>query len=237
MKHTLEELRNITYKNRKRFLELFTTLGYGHVTSAFSWAEISTILYYEVMNLSEENPDRMVISKGHGAGMLFPVLEDIGKISREEMESILKVGGNSKKLRKFFYPGFDFYGGSLGIGIAMAVGLAKGDKLNNSTRKTYCILGDAECYEGSVWEAIHLAGHLELDNLIVIVDRNYLGCSDFTEHMLKLEPFKEKWIYSGWEVKEMDGHNLKMIYDALSMSSDKAGVAGGGVKKSISRSV
>ena len=83
------------------FLELFTALDYGHVTSAFSWAEISTIWYYEVMNLSEENPDRMVISKGHGGGMLFPILEDIGKISREEMESILKVGGNNKSLRNF----------------------------------------------------------------------------------------------------------------------------------------
>ena len=228
MKHTLEELRNITYKNRRRFLELFTKLGYGHVTSAFSWAEISTILYYEVMNFSEENSDRMVVSKGHGAGMLFPVFEDLGWISREEMENILKVGGDNRKIKKFFCPGFDFYGGSLGMGIAMAVGLAKGDKLNNSSRKTFCILGDAECYEGSVWEAIHLAGHLELDNLIVIVDRNFLGCSDFTEHMLRLEPFKEKWIYSGWEVNEVDGHNLEMIYKTLSLALSRQKSGGGG---------
>lgn len=221
MKHTLEELRNITYKNRRRFLELFTNLGYGHVTSAFSWAEISTILYYEIMNFSGEESDRMIVSKGHGAGMLFPIFEDLGFINREEMENILKVGGDNRKIKKLFYPGFDFYGGSLGIGIAMAVGLAKGDKINNSSRKVYCILGDAECYEGSVWEAIHFAGHHELDNLIVIVDRNFLGCSNFTEKMIRLEPFKEKWIYSGWDVYEVEGHNLENVYNSLVFASSQ----------------
>ena len=219
MKHSLEDLRNITYRNRKRFLELFTKLGYGHLTSAFSWAEISTVLYYEIMNFSGATPDRMVISKGHGAGMLFPIFEDLNLISREEMEETLKVGGNNMKLKKLFYPGFDFYGGSLGIGMAMAVGLAKGDKLNNSAQKTYCLLGDAECYEGAVWEAIHFAGHHKLDNLIAVVDRNFLGCSDFTEHMLKLEPFKEKWIFSDWDVYEVDGHNIEVVYNALLLAS------------------
>ena len=232
MKHTIKELKDITYNNRKRFLELFTTLGYGHVTSAFSWAEIATILYYEVMNLpsdpfSESNSDRMVVSKGHGCGILFPIFEDIGWFSRDEMQRTLRTGSKNQKLRACFYPGFDFYGGSLGIGIGMAVGMAKGDKLSNSSRRTYCILGDAECYEGSVWEAIHFAGHHELNNLTVIVDRNRLGCSDFTEHMLKLEPFKEKWIYSGWEVKEIDGHDLEMIYTALIDAISKTSMGGG----------
>ena len=227
MRYTFEELKNITYDTRKRFLELFTALGYGHVTSAFSWAEIAVILYYEIMNLpnnlsSVKIPDRMVVSKGHGCGILFPIFENLNLVPRSEMEEILKVGGKSNaKLKKLFYPGFDFYGGSLGIGIGMAAGLAKSDKIDNSSNITYCVLGDAECYEGSVWESVHFAAHNELNNLVVIVDRNGLGCSDFTEDMLKLEPFKEKWIYSGWNVYEIDGHNLESVYNALVSASSK----------------
>ena len=224
MKHTVNDLKNITLRNRKRFLELFTALGYGHLTSAFSWAEIATVLYYEVMKLSadglpDKNSDRMVISKGHGAGMLFPIFENLGWFSKEEMQNILRPGGDSSKINKMFYPGFDFYGGSLGIGIGLAVGMAKGDKLSSSSKKTYCLVGDAECYEGSVWETINFAGHHELDNLIVIVDRNNLGCSDFTEHMLKLEPFRERWASFGWAVYETDGHDLQSLYDTFTLLS------------------
>ena len=225
MKHTVKELKDITYKTRRRFLELFTTLGYGHVTSAFSWAEIAVVLYYEIMKLpldsfDYKNSDRMVVSKGHGCGILFPIFEDMNLINRSEMEEILKIGGrNNTKLKKLFYPGFDFYGGSLGIGIGMAVGLSMGDKLSKSPNLTYCILGDAECYEGSVWEAVHFAGHNKLNSLIAIVDRNGLGCSDFTENMLRLEPFKEKWNYSGWDVLEVYGHDIEMIYKALTSAS------------------
>ncbi len=220
MRHTIDELRNLTHRHRKRFLELFTRLGYGHITSAFSWAEIATVLYYEIMDLSsnenkENSGDRMVVSKGHGCGILFPIFEDMGWVSKKEMESSLQVGGNKSKINKYFYPGFDFYGGSLGIGLGMAVGLAKGAKLNHEPWKTYCVVGDAECYEGSIWEAIHFAAHQRLDNLIVIVDRNELGVSDFTEHMLRLEPFADKWTASGWSVQEVDGHDIRALFDSM----------------------
>lgn len=220
MKHSVNELKNITLRNKKRFLELFTALGYGHLTSAFSWAEIATVLYYEILNLSADGlpddfSDRMVVSKGHGVGILFPIFEDIGWFSKAELENILKIGGDSGKINKLFYPGFDFYGGSLGIGIGLAVGMAKGDKLSSNSKKTYCLVGDAECYEGSVWEAVNFAGHHKLNNLIVIVDRNNLGCSDFTEHMLKLEPLGERWKSFGWDVYDISGHNLQKLYDTF----------------------
>ena len=177
MKHTVRELQEISYRTRKRFLELFTRLGFGHVTSAFSWAEIAVVLYYEIMREKRENAqggeaDRLVVSKGHGCGILFPIFEDLGYFSKEEMESFLQVGGYSSKLNSLFYPGFDFYGGSLGIGLPMAAGLAMGDKLSGRSCRTYCIVGDAECYEGSIWEGVHFASHNKLDNLVVILDRN-----------------------------------------------------------------
>lgn len=220
MKYGIKELEYKAYQYRKRFLELFTRLGFGHLTSAFSWAEIATVLYHEILDFApsgQENImfDKMVVSKGHGAGILFPIFEDFGFFTKEEMEGALQIGGSSKKIKQMYYPGFDFYGGSLGIGLGVACGLAKGAKLQSNPWKVYCLVGDAECYEGSIWEAAQFAGHQPLDNLIVIVDRNHLGCSDFTEHMLKLEPFVDKWISHNWNCQVIDGHDIKQIYQAL----------------------
>ncbi len=225
MKHTVTELQEKVFSYRKRFLELFTTVGFGHVTTAFSWAEIAAVLYNEIMNVPQNTDDtdgcdKMVVSKGHGAGILFPIFEDLGYFTKEQMNDIVRIGGSNKELRKLFYPGFDFYGGSLGIGAGVAAGLAKAAKLSGQSWKVFCVVGDAECYEGSVWEAINFAGHNKLDNLTVIVDRNRLGCSDFTEHMLAMEPFAEKWSSFNWDVSETDGHDIEKIYDVLHEKSD-----------------
>ncbi|NBI18026.1 transketolase [Neglecta sp. X4] len=221
MKYGVTKLKQKAYQYRKRFLDIFTEVGYGHLTSAFSWTEIATVLYHEIMQFppywdEAGDFDKMVISKGHSVGMLFPIFEDLGYFTEKELMETIRVGGSNQKLRKLYYPGFDFYGGSLGIGLGVAAGLAKGAKLQKAAWKVYCLVGDAECYEGSIWEAMNFAGHQQLDNLIVIVDRNFLGCSDFTEHMLKLEPFKEKWLSCNWDVCEIDGHDVRQVYEALS---------------------
>lgn len=227
MRYSVYELNKKNYQYKRRFLDLFTHLGYGHLTSAYSWAEIATVLYNEILQYAPigENPlnyDKMVVSKGHGAGMLFPIFEDLGFFTKEEMEDTVRIGGLNEKLRSLYYPGFDFYGGSLGIGIGVACGLAKGAKLQNAKWKVYCVIGDAECYEGSVWEAINFAGHQKLNNLIVVVDRNQLGCSDFTEHMLVMEPFRDRWESFNWDVTEVDGHDVEAVYSALYMAKESA---------------
>lgn len=220
-----EELYLKSYQIRKRFLELFTDLGYGHLTTAFSETEILISLFYRIMkfdanSMNTGNSDRLVVSKGHGAGILFPIFEDLEILSREEIKEILRLGGDFSKIKKMFYPGFEFYGGSLGIGLGMAAGLALGAKLNREEWLTFCILGDAECYEGAIWEAMLFAAHNKLNNLIAIVDRNYLGCSDFTENMCELEPFREKWESCNWETRVIDGHSHEDIL--LSMAGVRA---------------
>lgn len=212
------ELYEKSYQMRKRFLEIFTELGYGHLTTAFSETEILISLLERVMEFHKDGhpKDRLVLSKGHGAGMLFPIFEDMGIFSKDDTADMIKLGGDFLRLRELFYPGFEFYGGSLGIGLGMAVGLALGDKLNRDSCLTFCVLGDAECYEGAVWEAMLFAGHNRLNNLIVIVDRNYLGCSDFTENMCELEPFADKWKSCNWETRSIDGHSYEEILGALS---------------------
>lgn len=215
-----EEMYELSYRMRKRFLDLFTRLGFGHVTSAFSLTEIIGALYMKTMNYRVNEPaweecDRLVVSKGHGAGMLFPYFEEVGYFTPEEMDDMIRIGGSYERLQKLFYPGYEFYGGSLGHGLGLAAGMAMGAKLNRSPWYTYCILGDAECYEGSVWEAAIFAGQNGLNNLVVIVDRNVLGCSDFTENMLPLEPFAMKWEACDWDVASVDGHCYEDLVPVL----------------------
>ncbi len=221
-----EMLYEMSYKARKRFIELFSNIGFGHITSAFSITEIVVALYSKILRYNLNNPewidrDRFVISKGHGAGMLFPVYEQMGFFTKDEMDNIISIGGDFGELKKYFYPGFEFYGGSLGIGLGLAAGLATGAKLERKDWMTFCILGDAECNEGAVWEAILYAGHNRLNNLVAIVDRNSLGCSDFTENMLSLEPLKDKWIACNWDVESIDGHCYEEIIPLLEKTKSR----------------
>ncbi len=206
-----------SYTIKKRYLDIFSRLGYGHLTTTYSETEIMILLMEEIMNLvgEDESRDRLVISKGHGAGILFPILEDMGLLTEDETDQMLTKHGDYSKLQQFYYPGFNFYGGSLGIGLGMAAGLAMGAKLNRENWMTFCLIGDAECYEGSIWEAMLFAGHNRLNNLVVIVDRNYLGCSDFTENMCGLEPFTDKWRSCNWETKVVNGHSYEELASAF----------------------
>lgn len=218
MKNYYEKLYNKSNKVRKRFLEIFTGLGYGHLTTAFSEVEILITVLEEIMkfDIDDNFRDRFVISKGHGSGMLFPIFEDMGIFTEEETKEMVRVGGDFSKLKGLFYPGFEFYGGSLGMGLGMAAGLALGAKLDRESWFTFCLLGDAECYEGSIWEAMLFAGHNKLNNLVAIVDRNFLGCSDFTENMCKLEPFEDKWKSCNWDTKVVNGHSYEELLEAFS---------------------
>lgn len=223
MKEKIQELNKKSMIARKRFVEIFSRLGYGHLTTAFSETEILIALFLEIMDYCPDDAqsDKFVLSKGHGAGMLFPIYELAGILSEKETDDILRVGGDSSRFNRLFYPGFDFYGGSLGLGLGMAAGLALGAKMNREGWITFCLVGDAECYEGSIWEAMLFAGHNKLNNLVAIVDRNYLGCSDFTENMCGLEPFEDKWKSCNWETKVVDGHNYEELLWALSSAKQR----------------
>ncbi len=213
----IADLYEKSYVMRKKFLEMFSELGYGHLTTAFSETEIVIALMEKIIRFDEDKKphDKFFLSKGHGAGMILPVLVDMGIFTEAEMKDMIRIGGNFLPLREYFLPGFEFYGGSLGIGIGMAAGMALGFKQNRTDEMVYCLLGDAECYEGSVWEAVFFAAHNRLNNLVVIVDRNYLGCSDFTENMCELNPFAEKWRSCNWEAVEIDGHSYEELLGAL----------------------
>lgn len=211
-----KKVQEIKYK----CLELCIKAGQGHVTSAFSAAEIVTTLYYSIMNYRVENPkwddrDRFIMSKNHGSVITYPILQDIGFIDRDTEIVLMADGSLFGAHSKDSVPGVEFSGGSLGIGLGVACEMAYAGKMKRSHSKYYTIVGDGECYEGSIWESLMFAGHYNLNNLVVFVDRNQMTVTDYTEHMLRIEPLKDKFTAFGFETWEIDGHNVKEIIEAV----------------------
>ena len=203
---------------KRRAFEMCSRAGAGHVTSAFSIAEIVSVLYYEVMRIDPKRPDwndrdRFVMSKNHASVITYPILQDLGFLDPDAR--FLENGGKLGIHSKPGIHGVDFAGGSLGIGIGFACGEAYRAKIEHMDYRVFCVVGDGECYEGSVWEAFLFAGAKELGNLVVIIDRNRLCITDFTERMLPLESLKEKMEAFRFETVEIDGHDLTSIRRAF----------------------
>ena len=215
-----EELNEKCRQLKLSTLQMCVSAGYGHVTSAFSCAEILVALYYGLMNVDRNNPnwenrDRFVMSKNHASIMLYPVLTDLGWITEHDLEEFGKDDSLIGCHSKLGITGVDFAGGALGIGLGAACGMAYAAKCDDKAWKTYCIIGDGECYEGSIWESAMFAGHNKLSNLIVFLDRNRLCITDFNEKLLAQDPFDDKWRSFGWYVDRIDGHDIAKIIESV----------------------
>lgn len=222
----IAELREKVRETKKRTFELCMRARHGHPSSAFSCAEIAVTLYYEIMRYSIENPDwegrdRLIMSKNHASIVLYPILNDLGFISDEEYATIMVPGSERTYHTNIKYPAMEFSGGSLGIGLGMACGMAKALKLRDDKCVVFCIIGDAECCEGSIWEAAMFAGHNNLNNLVVIVDNNNMGLTDYTENMIVMEPLEQRWGSFNFETRRINGHDLSSLVNALSDVHDR----------------
>jgi len=199
---------------RRQILELCAASG-GHIVSSLSCVEILAALYLGG-GLREATRgaarDRFLLSKGHAEAALYAVLAEIGCIPREWLrysfrQGACHLGGHPDRS----IPGVEITSGSLGHGLGIGAGIALARALDGDAGRVFVLLGDAECTEGSVWEAAQFAGHRKLGGLAAIVDRNGLGCLDRTEAYTGLEPFAEKWSACGWEVEELDGHDAELL--------------------------
>jgi len=220
MKYNVAQLKNKTAEIKHKCLEMCVNAGIGHVTTAFSCAEIVVCLYYNIMSFNPkgidwENHDRFIMSKNHGSVITYPILSDFGLIEEKDLFTFMQNGSTLGGHSKISIPGVDFSGGSLGIGLGVASGLAYGARLQNKPYHVYTLVGDGESYEGSIWEAAMFAAHNNLTNLTVIVDRNRMACTDFTEHMLELEPYEDKWKGFGWNTITINGHEIEQILNAF----------------------
>ncbi len=209
---------------RKDILDTTFWAGGSHVGGALSMVEIMILLYYKYLNIDPKNPekpdrDRVILSKGHAGVGFAPLLARKGYFDFELLKDFNKFKSpfgmhlDAGKVR-----GVDMSTGSLGHGLSLAVGLALGARLKGESWRTYCVLGDGECDEGSVWEAAMAASHYKTTNLITIVDRNRYSVDGNTEQVMALEPFADKWRAFGFIVKEVDGHS----YVQLSRAIDEA---------------
>lgn len=203
---------------RRKILDIAFQAHVGHIGSALSITEIITALYSTVLVIlspTEADRDRMILSKGHAAMALYAALNAKGWLSEKLLNGYCHDGSLLGTHPDHELPGVDFCAGSLGHGICYAAGAAIAARYQGSRRRVFAIVSDAECNEGSLWEAVMFAAHQKLDNLFVIVDNNgqqALGCSD---DVLKLYPLAKKWDAFGWDVRETNGHDVDAISGAL----------------------
>ena len=185
----------------------------GHLGGTFSCVEILVSLYYSnLFSLSSKNNlDKFILSKGHACLGLYYILFDLGIISKKTLNSYGLDGGMGAQL-DININGVDWNTGSLGHSIGVSTGLAMGQESGNYT---ITVIGDAECYEGSVWESIVLAGEKNIENLIVIVDRNRLSVTEELGDESFFKCYKDSLTSLGWHFDEIDGHNFDQIISSL----------------------
>ena len=207
-------------------LNAIHSAGKGHIGGAYSIVEILVSLYHgKVLKYDSSNPkwelrDRFILSKGHAGIALYATLADLNYFPKEELK-FLNQGQLLGEHPDPRIPGVEVVSGSLGHGLSIGSGMALADKMDKNSRKTFVLMGDGECYEGSVWEAAMFAAHHKLHSLCGIVDRNGLITHGSTESINRLEPFKDKWQAFGWEVFEVDAHDLKALQNLWKVISTK----------------
>ncbi|WP_214630202.1 transketolase [Paenibacillus agaridevorans] len=192
----------------------------GHTGGSLSNTDIVTALYYRVMNIAPRRPkdpdrDRFIASKGHAVESLWCILADLGFFPKEELDTFGQFGTRLIGHPNNKVPGIEMNTGALGHGLAISVGMALAAKRDNKRYRVYCLMGDGEQAEGSVWEAAMAGAHYKLDNLIGIVDRNRLQISGTTENVMGLDPLDEKWAAFGWNVVALDGNDMGALVEAL----------------------
>lgn len=214
-KHTPEELRALALEIRRDVIRSLAAAGSGHTGGSLGLADVISVLLFQVMRHRPAEPlweerDRLVLSIGHVAPVLYAGLARAGYFPEEELLTLRKFGSRLQGHpgRDHGLPGLELSAGSLGQGLSVAVGMALADRLDGKDRRVFVIMGDGELQEGSVWEAAMSASHHRLDKLIAIVDRNGLQIDGKTSEVMDLEPLPARWSSFGWNVIECDGNNI-----------------------------
>jgi transketolase len=211
---------------RTETVRLARIAGAGHYSSVFSAAELLAVLYYAQLRVDPADPgapgrDRFVLSKGHAAIGLYPVLADLGYYPAGDLDTYTRLGSpfgdhpDMKKVR-----GVDFSSGSLGHGLSIAAGMALGGRLSTLDYRTWCLLGDGELGEGQVWEAAMTANQYRLGRLVAVVDANRLCIDGFTADIMSVEPIEERFAAFGWQTRRVDGHDVGALLDTFGALPD-----------------
>ena len=225
MKHTSEQL---AWLIRRHGVEMTHLSGGSHLGAILSVADIVATLYTDVMHYDPKNPkwegrDRFILSKGHAGASIYAALAESGFFPVEELKTHYQNGSRLSGHVSHHLPGVDFSTGSLGHGLGAAAGIAYALKKDSRIERSFVVLGDGECNEGSVWEAALFANHFRLNNLCAIVDHNHMQSLDFNENTLEIEDFASKWKAFGWNVIEINGNNLQELKAAFKQFDENTG--------------
>lgn len=223
-RQVISKLRVMANHMRQQLLKMGYSAGTmgAHFGSGLSIVDITATLYGSIMKFDTNNPhysdrDRFILSKGHGSLGLYTALAEVGLLSVEELMTFeINDGFLPGQPQMNMDKGIEFSSGSLGHGLSFGIGSALYAKNKGKAYRTYVLMGDGECNEGSVWEAAMSASHFKLNNLIAIIDRNNLQSDGISSVIMNMDDFPNKWRCFGWETIEIDGHNIEEIFDALS---------------------
>ena len=221
MQHTIEELEELARKCRIEIVKMVYRAQAGHPGGSLSEIDLLAGLYGTTMRVRPDQPDwedrdRFILSKGHASPGMYALLAERGFISHEDLTTYRVLGGVCQgHVDMKWCPGVDFSAGSLGMGLSYGMGCAIAAKLDGSERRAFVMLGDGEIQEGSVWEAAMAAAHHELGNLKVILDRNRIQNDDFCETQMRMFDIPAKWRAFGWNVKEIDGHDMNDVVEGM----------------------
>jgi len=215
------EVEQAAYQIRRLSIEMITYAKWGHPGGSLSLADILAILYFQVMHTDPQNPrwegrDRLILSKAHTSPALYAALALKSFFPKEHIYTYCEPDGLEGHTDMTRTAGIESSGGPLGMGLSVAVGCACGLRLKENPRsRVFCLLGDGELNEGNIWEAAMAASHYHLDNLIAVVDYNKVMAKGFVWDLMSIEPLVDKWTAFGWDVLEVDGHDLEALAETF----------------------
>jgi transketolase len=215
---------------RRHIVEMLHAAASGHPGGSLSAVEIVTALYFGgVLRYDPKDPewqdrDRFVLSKGHGVPVQYAAMAEAGYLPVEELNTLRRIDSRLQGHPVLgTLPGIEASTGSLGQGLSIGLGMALAARLDGRDFNVFVLLGDGECQEGQIWEAAMAAGHHRPDNLIAIVDYNKFQLDGAIEDIIGLEPFAPKWESMGWSTREIDGHDIEQVLDALGWATSVHG--------------
>lgn len=229
-KQATQQLVETSKKIREDVIRSLAAAGSGHLGGSLGLADVFTVLYFSILNHRPNDPnwpnrDRLVLSIGHVAPVLYATLANAGYFPKEELLTLRKLGSRLQGHpgRDHDLPGLELSAGSLGQGLSVAVGMALSAKIDKADWRVYSVHGDGELQEGSIWEAAMSAAHYKLDNLTAIVDRNFCQIDGPTNKVMELEPLRTKWEAFGWQVFECNGNGISDLIETFQSANSFSG--------------
>jgi transketolase len=228
MMERLHDLKALSLKAntiRQDLLKALAAAGSGHTAGPLGMTDVFTALFFNMANLDPQKPnwpdrDRILLSNGHICPVLYATMAHAGFFPIEELLTLRKLGSRLQgHPHREALPGLETTSGPLGSGTSQAAGMALAFKMNKTNQRVWCLTSDGEQQEGNTWEGVMFAAKYRLDNLTVIMDRNYIQIDGNTEDIMPLDPLADKYRAFNWNVIEIDGHNMEAILDAMRQST------------------